>query len=840
MDNPQREDDFGSIVVNNFGEHYFYAINRDCFARTSAQTLYANKFAKILFNENVLNVIVGTDSGLLPQYIQNTKLPKGSRYLFIEPETVLSALQNRHMLTGLDEERIRCISLTDWSETISQFKIQDYLYINAVHSCNAFCAEDDHIQLYAEISWHITEVLSQMHWLNAVELGAESFVTRQLENIADHILPAQSLAHAFKDKTVVLLAGGPSLDLALPWVQQHRQQCVVFAVSRISRQLLQQGIEPDFVFSVDPTELSFDISKEMLNFSQRTQFVCSHHTVPALINQWTGRLFYLGDRLPWKSDLNVKNISSAGPTVTNTAINVAHHFGFKRIILVGVDLCFTKEGFTHAKGSDEDIAGPRFNLTSLQVETNTGLMAPTSCDFSQAILSLGVQAQLLAENGCKLINVSGQAAKINAVDYIPLTDLALTDQAIDVQSVLSAHLAKQVNVPVMLNKILDEFKRVRFQIKAIATLAENAKQINNEMYNAEGIIENYKDKHRLDKIEKKFKREYRQFTRLVKSFGIRRFIKLAKPFSDEEWTAEEAKELGSVFYDAYLEGTALLLSLLDQAIERTQSRLEEYKVQPNVDRLIAQARKDHSYGRVRLWQLKFPQLMLTEQQQAIFCEFEQRFLDVLNNRQTKHFASAQKRSSLSTLKQRAALLFKHKKIEDLQALLSGLDRHQEQQAAIPYRYLLNAYIAEINNQPDTALDAYQQIVIEADVLLEEALSRIANISIDQDNSASAQLALQCLAQINPSYLPLYAEILRLQDEPLQAIDAYNRYIALFPDDSLIQLKLAMLYIEQKIYAAAEIMLNYVLQKSPELSMALTVKQQLQALIATENCLPAHG
>lgn len=823
------EQGLGPVTVNAFGEKFFFNLSRNSFDKVSARVLFDTKFGKTLFNEDALNVIIGTDSGLLPQYVQNKLLPKGTRYIFIEPESVLQALKTHHMLGDLDEQRIVCISLDGWAEAIQNFKITDYFYINAVQSFNAICAQDDHIQEYAELSWHITEVLSQLHWVNSIELGSEAFISRQIYNVADNKRPAKLLERAFLDKTVVLLAGGPSLDEVLPWVSRHRRDVVVFAVSRISRQLLQAGIEPDFVFSVDPTELSFDISKEMLNFGPETTFICSYHTVPTLLNQWLGLVLYLGARVPWNSALNVANLSSAGPTVTNTALSVAHHFGFKRIVLAGVDLCFTKEGFTHAKGSDEHLAGPRFNLTSLQVETNDGFMAPTSCDFAQAIVSLGLQAKLLTSAGCQIINVSGNAAKVENIDYMPLADIELEQDELDVAAIVATRVAEAESEARFYSKTVEELNRARFQINAIARLAENARRINEEMYSEHGVIENYKDKKKLDQIEKKFKRDHRHYSKLVKKYGIRSFIKLAKPFTDEEWTAEEAKQLGNVFYDAYREGASKLLRLIDDAIDRVAARQQEVAETPDFTILIDQCRKDKSFGRVRLWRKKYSPAVIPPEVAATFDEFEGRFVEILNEKNTRHFARAKGHSSLIMLKQRAGLLFKHQKIEELRDLLAGLEKHEQQVAATPYRYLINGYLAELQNNPDAALDAYQHIVDGGGVLLEDALIRIAGVGIDHDDIHTANLSLQCLSQLNPLYLPLYAEMQRLHGDVMIAIDAYNNYIGQFPEDTLVQIKLAMLYVEHGIYDAAELMVDYILRQKPNLEAAVGMKRQLSAM-----------
>ncbi|WP_231499609.1 motility associated factor glycosyltransferase family protein [Methylomonas sp. 11b] len=641
--------------------------------------------------------------------------------------------------------------------------------------------------------------------------------------MADNQRPAKLLEKAFVDKTVLILAGGPSLDEVLPWLRLHRNEVVVFAVSRISRQLLQANIEPDFVFSVDPTELSFDISKEMLEFSSKPIFVYSYHTVPTLVNQWHGLGFYLGPRLPWPSPLNVANIGSAGPTVTNTALSVAYHFGFKRMVLAGVDLCFTREGFTHATGSDEQMAGPRFNLTSLQVETNAGFMAPTSCDFAQAILSLSFQAKQLSEMGCRIFNISAGSAKVDNIEYLPISEIEFGDGAINVAKIVAERISDAAEQSKYHKQILDELGRAQFQIKGIARLAENARRVNDEMYSADGVIENYKDKKRLDQIEKKFKREHRHFSKLVKSFGIRSFIKLTKAFTDEEWSAEEAKQLGNVFYDAYREGATKLMCLLDGAVERVQARQQEYADAPNFGLVIEQYRKDRSFGRVRLWKAIAE---LPADVQVQFADFEKHFVEIVHDKNTRHFAKAKSQGNLSSLKQRAGLLFKHKKIEELSDLLISLNKHQDQQAVEPYRQLITGYSAELQQKPAQALDAYRQIVDGGGVLVEQALIRIADIGIDSDDAHTANLALQCLSQLNPFYLPLYAEMQRLHGDVMVAIDAYNNYIGQFPQDTLVQIKLANLYTEQGIYDAAIMMLDYILAQKPDLEVAVTMKAAL--------------
>lgn len=816
----------GPLTVNQFGDKFLFNLNRHGFDKVSADALFETKFGEALFNENTLHVIVGTDSGLLLKYLQNKTIPKGARYLFIEPESVLTELHEHDMLM-VENERILCISLKDWSAAVRGFKISDYFYINAVRSFNAFCAQDDFINEYAELSWNVVDALAQLNWENNTAIGQEAFIDRQIKNIAENRLPAKLLQHAFKGQTVVILAGGPSLDDALPWVKLNRQKFIVFAVSRIARQLLAADIEPDFVFSVDPHDISFDVSKEMLGFGKRTVFICSYHTVPNLLNQWQGLMLYLGQRVPWESHLNVANLSGAGPTVTNAALSVAYDLGFKRVILAGVDLCFTRDGFTHAKGSNEQLAGPKLNLTSMQVETNGGFMAPTGNDFAQAIKNLSLQAKRMVYSGGQIINGSLSAARIDGVEYIPLAEIKLEDTSVNARVVVDSRVCSS-SVEDGLITILAELKKAEFHVQSIKRLAEQARQINDTMYNADGVLENYKDKRKLDQIEKKFKRQHRHFSKLVKRFGIRQFMQVVRPFEDEEWTVEEARRLGNIYYDAYYEGAKKLSLLIEDAIDRIIARQQESDTDPDFELLFKQWCKDKSFGRAKLWRIKHPDVQVSPDIAAAFDEFERKFADIQNQnqKQTRHFEKIKEGSNLAIVRQRAGLLFKHKKIEELENLLASLDKHDQQQAAQPYRYLINGYLAELMGSTDQALTAYQQILESSDILLEDALIRIARIGIEHDDVQNVHLALDCLSKLNPIFLPYYAEIQRLQGNMLDAIDTYSAYVSQFPSDTLVQIKLAMLYIECKSYEGGEMMLNFILSQKPDYAPAMNLKRQL--------------
>lgn len=818
----------GSLKTNAFGDRYLYNLCRSNFDQVGAQAIFDSEFGKSLLLEDTLNIVIGSDSGLLAKYAQQQGIPTGSRFIFIEPDSVLEELQQHQLLDDLQPE-IVFTTAEFWEKHANTFKIKEYSYINGIKSFNAICAQQGVLDDYAELSWTINETLNILHNRHNVVIGCQLFIVRQLENIAENILPVTLLANAYQGKTVIILAGGPSLTTVFPWLQDNRHKLVVFAISRISRQLITAGIKPDFVFSVDPQDGNIDVSREMFLFSDETIFIHSYHVQPALLNQWQGQSLYMGSRIPWKSDLNIDNVIGAGPTVTNSALSMAHYFGFNKILLAGFDVCYTKEGITHAIGSDEQLTGPKYDFIPLQVETYCGEFRPTSHAYSLILSILEQQARIITADNRTIINLAPTAAKIENITHTPPSEMLLPEsQANDISSI------KQLIPPLshdVLDKhyqaVINELEKAAFQMQAIAKLAKKALEINNRMYSSEGRIENYKDKRELDGIEKQLKRKYRHHSQLVKKFAVRHFIKITSPHDTDDCNAEKAQKLGSIYYKAYLSGANHLSTLINAAIVRTKTRQEELKEAPDFALLLEQWDRDKSYRRAKSWLKKHPSTHYPEQTAMALQSMQDQFDQVLTNQNTVFKANIAKHSTLSLLKSKIKLLFKHKKTDELINLKTGFINDPSHDNKEPFLLLIDAYLAELENNVETALINYDNIInLGQSPVLEETLLRITSISLEQQDQQNAFLALDCLANLSPVYLPYKAELARIIGDHLLAIDSYNAYIAFFPEDTLSKLKLTALYIDIKVYEAAELMLEHILQSIPDLESAITLKNQL--------------
>lgn len=815
----------GPLAHNRFGEAYLYNLNRNSFSKIDSRNTFDQALPTSFLSPSTFNIVIGTDSGLLPKYLLARGIPDGSRYIFIEPQTILESL-NAHNLLPEQNDRISYITPDLWERRAKELAIENYFYINAVKSHNALCVRESDIAEYAELSWLITERLGQLNWEHAMTLTGESFIEQQLNNLADNQFPASILCKKFENHSVIILAGGPSLTEALPWVSRHQDRIVVFAVSRIARQLQQHNIEPDFIFSVDPTDLSFDISKEIFHFGSKPVFVHAFHCVSTLVSQWHGSKLYLGPRFPWKTSLEPYNFYGSGPTVTNTAISTAQEWGFKNIILAGVDLCFTREGITHASGSNEDQAGPRFDLTGLQVQTNDGDFAPTSSDFFSGIQVLAHQAEQGKQIGCQMFNTAAKAARVENINLITFEEIPLSNAEIDTKALTDIEIERfaQGKDFHSTENILQELDRTLHAIKTINKDAKAAMTLNERMYNEEGLIENRSDKRALDRLEKKLQRKYPEINQLIKRFGIREFIKVTKPF-DEELTADQAKELGRVYYDAYLYGCNKLHDLFKNSKNRLLVRMQEQSKTPDAALLLKQWRKDHSYRRAQLWQQHHRDCPISSDYETEWRNCLNQYKKILTEQNTQHLKRVQNHGNLRNLFQQARLLRNHQKIDDLHDLQAALKKSKHDPREITlYSMLITAYLYELTGETELALQHYQHLMESTNqALIEEALLRISLISLNLEEYNNAYLALQCLSQLNLSYIPQYAEICRLLGKMSEATESYCRYVLEFPDDLFNQLKLAQIYLQNEDYEKANVLVEHVIAKEATSQTAWMLK-----------------
>ncbi|MCF6265844.1 MAG: DUF115 domain-containing protein [Desulfuromusa sp.] len=822
----------GSFLVNSFGDRYLYEVNGSAFDKIGSEAAYNNHFREDLFAENSLYIIVGSDSGLLPQYLVKQGLPEGSYYIFIEVPAVLARLKEIIPEQGF-HQKIIVTTAEEWLQRAEEIEYKNFVYLGNLKYSLSFAATDGRYSEYLELSTRIQEELEKVRWHSNAELGAEIFNLRQLENLSENRVSAAHLEGIFAGKVAVILGGGPSLDEVIPWVIEHRSRLVVIAVSRIARRLLEVDLSPDIIISVDPNQISFDVSKEMLMLGEKTIFINQFHVVSTLLGQWCGRSIFLGARVPWESSLNENTLSAPGPTVTNSAIDICIKMGFEKILLAGVDLCHSRDGYTHAQGSNERQSGSQLGKGQLWVETNGGWIAETTPDFHFAATQIGSQATLAKQQNCQIINLSENSTKIDDVDYLSPVDVHLQTLPYSAYHIILAAIPddtveKRITY---YQEVLTELIRSQNAFREIKKLSNEALKANAAFFGRRGKDKgNRKYRIKMDRIEKKLKNNFSDFSLLIKRVGIRDFLKMTQGDQGRTWDEDDAERLGRIYYEAYRDTAERLFTMVDRAAERLRNRLEEEQDYPNFKKLIEQWKQDGQPGRAIVWKNAHPQYSIPEEFSQQIIELEQEFARILTNQETAHLQRARDWSKLGQVRGKMQVMYKQRQIETLRHLVNSLGQ-REGFEALSLVCLGSGYLAELDNNVDVALSEYQKIIDipeeERDIsILEEALKRLFRLSLQKNDYENALVIAECLAGISVAYLPYYADLLWLLGEKKTSLDLYADYLELVPDDQAVMIKLGRHYLEIDLEDGARLMFETVLQQDSSNSSAISLLDEL--------------
>jgi hypothetical protein len=818
------------FLVNDFGDRYLYSVNRSAFNRIGSDSLFASTYGEKLLEEYQLNVLVGTDSGLLPRYVAKCGVPTGSRFVFIELPEILELLGQESVLDDLPPE-ITVTTVEGFLKNPEELNFNNYAFLDAVRVQESMGSLDANLPEYRHLSWNLNIAINKMLHTLMVVSNSFPFIMRQLENLTENQTRfSDVLQDAFKGRTAVILAGGPSLNEALPWVRENRDRLLVIAVSRISRTLSEAGIVPHIVTSVDPFDLSFEISREMLSLAELPDpplFIGSFHVSPLLAGQWAAKALYTGIVLPWSSPLNAERLGYNGPTVSNFALSLGMHMGCGTIVLAGVNLCYAADGRTHAAGSNESKVGPDLGQLSTRVETYEGGHAETNQGFAAALSTLQRQAQELAARGINIYNCSLNAAKVPDIEYKPLEQIELSACEVTPSDVINRRVPESTRKTRLAHyrRVKKEISNARNKFQEILNLANEALRCSDGLFGRNGMQRDFRHKIRMDKIERRLDRSLRRFSVLVKQFGRRRFLLSLKHTIVEEMTDEQMETATREYYETYVEGTEFLINCIDKVLQRIESRIEEEQESPDLEKLSAQWENDRQCGRVHILRRRNPEKMqrLTKREADTVKRLEQEFTRVMTEDRTSHVVHIEQNHDLKHTRSKALLLFKRKEITDLEAMVQGLVGHPDQEKAAPYLHFVNGLIDELNGRPAEAIDNYQMLFTDPPhYLTEDALLQVVHISLALQDAGSALLAVECLLAISPTYLTAYAELLKAVGRFEDAFQAYNRYVGLAPNDLGALISLGMLCKEAGLTDAAQELFNRVLEKDPQNRAALSM------------------
>lgn len=333
------------------------------------------------------------------------------------------------------------------------------------------------------------------------------------QNIAEnfkYLIDAPDVANLFgefKNLAAVIVSAGPSLKKHLKLLKSVKKRAIIIAVDTILRVLLDEGIVPDLVVSIDFTPKNYK-HFEGLNTSKAV-FVFDFQVYPKCIEhhfKLGGKFFRSFNIHPLSEFISaytlLKGMLPLGGSTSHAALHLAIRMGANPITLIGQDLAFSQNK-THCDGVATKMEIST-DLDLIEVEGYYGDKVKTS----SSLFTILKDFEKIIENhkGIEIFNSTEGGALIKNAKNIPFSKFIDTycKREIDIKEKINRLLRKKSffdydSLSNKLNFIIPRLSRV-------ISLSIKAKKSLNEIINA--IAE--KDLQKIKKNSNNIKLIYEQ------------------------------------------------------------------------------------------------------------------------------------------------------------------------------------------------------------------------------------------------------------------------------------------------------------------------------------------
>ncbi|MDR9499368.1 MAG: DUF115 domain-containing protein, partial [Hydrogenovibrio sp.] len=651
--------------TNTFGETFFEELSGNIFKTSSSKAVFERFFKDAFDPPYQLFLIAGTDSGLLPQYIYEKYAEdssiKGRKFVFFEQPDVIEALPDIEYPDWIqiqpDDADFRDLS-SDWIEYMMTKRMGLYKSIAVV----------DELNNSVKKLWRkVKDKYANLRFTDLANNYSRPFVQAQLKNYPHNITPIKTHKNALKGKKAILIAGGPSLDQAIDWIKEVQDRFFIFTVGRVAKKLLDEGLVPDFIASVDPHELSYDNSKHMFHFSDHAILLNCYHIAPRLLNQWPGAAMYFGELYPWQSASG--NSTSPGPTVMHSALVQAAFLGCDEIYLAGADLCFHK-GQTHASGSAEAEVGSIGIKDMATVETYSGEQADSDIPFAHGVQALDSIAEYLDRTrDIKVYNLSPNAAKVESVELREPTQVVLPAPSDKLNLFERMHqslvFSKKIHDEELSERLQTMQKERKFASKAEKLAKDGFKHISTKKKQ-----EQESSFEKAQKLRIKLDKHLGDKAHMIFHYGYAYFSEVLKPVEDQSNLTQEEK-VHALFH--YLKAMKKTLNdyveLIEAVIDEIKFTQREFALDSLPCGLLPRWQEKRETGRYQRWVLHHAWPEHDTEQTACLDEAKTTFEDDIRSKETRQSSLLRAQAfGVDNLIDKIKSVFDSKNLDELDSL----------------------------------------------------------------------------------------------------------------------------------------------------------------------------
>jgi len=308
-------------------------------------------FDKVSFREIFKMVFIGVGLGLHINEIYNKLNPKA--ILIIEPEleifrlslftmdyTVFSGTNKKLFFSIAENEKER-------RSTYDSFYIyQDYINFNIKY----YKLLLNHEYIYDELTSYYSKSESTGFPYKLVLENLHK--TLELMKNKEHFLSFDLLVEKkiLKDKKVILIGAGPSLDHYIDWIYEYQDKFIIICVDVIVKKLEKNKIIPDIVVSIDPSHRCGDyINTDDPQYLKNSAVIFMTQQDQYTLDIAKNYNKYLSQSVPIVEELGYLGTV---PNVGTYSLSIAYFAGANEMYFIGNDAAFNQEtGDRYSKDS---------------------------------------------------------------------------------------------------------------------------------------------------------------------------------------------------------------------------------------------------------------------------------------------------------------------------------------------------------------------------------------------------------------------------------------------------------------------------------------------------------
>jgi len=237
----------------------------------------------------------------------------------------------------------------------------------------------------------------------------------------------------FKEKTAILVAAGPSLDLEIENLKKIKESAMayIFSVGSAINTLIHHGIEPDAMCTYDPTEENQMVFKKINELGiDSIPMIFGSSVGYEVLEMYPGPKYHMITNQDTIAQYFLKTVNheqlemvNDAPSIAVVTLELLAKLGFSRIILVGQNLAYSGD---QIYSSEIDYITEEMTADELVIESVDGKEVKTSQSFLNMKRYL---EQTIQKFRVDVINTTVGGAKIEGTYFKPLKQLIAEELA---------------------------------------------------------------------------------------------------------------------------------------------------------------------------------------------------------------------------------------------------------------------------------------------------------------------------------------------------------------------------------------------------------------------------